>query len=261
MRILMIGDIVGRAGRKAVKETLTTIRQELKLDMIVANGENAAGGNGITCEIAKDLFGLGVDVITSGNHIWDKKEIIPYIDREPRLLRPANYPSGTPGKGVGVYDINGIKVGIINLSGRVYLPSLDCPFRAADELINSICQQTNIILVDFHAEATSEKVALSWYLDGRVSAVVGTHTHIQTADERVLPGGTAYITDLGMTGPLNSVIGVKVDLVLQKFTTQMPVRFEVAEGPYQFNAVVVEVDDQTGKAGSIDRIYNIDYSG
>lgn len=261
MRILLIGDIVGRAGRKAVKETLTTIRQELKLDMIVANGENAAGGNGITCEIAKDLFGFGVDVITSGNHIWDKKEIIPYIDREPRLLRPANYPSGTPGKGVGVYDINGIKVGIINLSGRVYLPSLDCPFRAADELINSICQQTNIILVDFHAEATSEKVALSWYLDGRVSAVVGTHTHIQTADERVLPGGTAYITDLGMTGPLHSVIGVKVDLVLQKFITQMPVRFEVAEGPYQFNAVVVEVDDQTGKAGSIDRIYNVEYSG
>lgn len=260
MRILLIGDIVGRAGRKAMKETLTTIRQELKLDMIVANGENAAGGNGITGEIAKDLFGFGVDVITSGNHIWDKKEIIPYIDREPRLLRPANFPSGTPGKGVGVYDINGIKVGIINLSGRVYLPSLDCPFRAADELINSICQQTNIILVDFHAEATSEKVALSWYLDGRVSAVVGTHTHIQTADERVLPGGTAYITDIGMTGPRNSVIGVKVDLVLQKFTTQMPVRFEVAEGPYQFNAVVIEVDNQTGKAVSIDRIYNVEYS-
>lgn len=261
MRILMIGDIVGRAGRKAVKETLTTIRQELKLDMIVANGENAAGGNGITGEIARDLFGFGVDVITSGNHIWDKKEIIPYIDREPRLLRPANYPPGTPGKGVGVYKINGINVGIINLSGRVYLPSMDCPFRMADELINSICQQTNIILVDFHAEATSEKVALGWHLDGRVSAVVGTHTHIQTADERVLPGGTAYITDMGMTGPYNSVIGVKVDLVLQKFTTQMPVRFEVAEGPYQFNAVVIEVDDETGKAESIDRIYNVEYSG
>ncbi|MDT3699673.1 MAG: TIGR00282 family metallophosphoesterase [Thermincola sp.] len=261
MRILMIGDIVGRSGRKAVRETLTTIRQELKLDMIVANGENAAGGNGITCEIAKDLFGFGVDVITSGNHIWDKKEILSYIDREPRLLRPANYPSGTPGKGVGVYDINGCKVGIINLSGLVYMPNLDCPFRMCDELINSICHETKIILVDFHAEATSEKAALSWYLDGRASAVVGTHTHIQTADERVLPEGTAYITDIGMTGPYNSVIGVKIDLVLQKFKTQMPVRFEVAEGPYQFNAVVIEVNEETGKAISIERIFNIDYTG
>lgn len=261
MRILMIGDIVGRAGRKAVKETLTTIRQELKLDMIVANGENAAGGNGITGEIARDFFEFGVDVITGGNHIWDKKEITSYIDREPRLLRPANYPSGAPGKGVGVYKINGVNVGVINLSGRVYLSNMECPFRTADELINSIHEKTKIILVDFHAEATSEKVALGWHLDGKASAVVGTHTHIQTADERVLPGGTAYITDVGMTGPYNSVIGVKVDLVLQKFTTQMPVRFEVAEGPYQFNAVVIEVNDETGKAKSIDRVYNIEYSG
>lgn len=259
MRILMIGDIVGRSGRKAVMETLTTIRQELKLDIIVANGENAAGGNGITSEIAKDLFGFGVDIITSGNHIWDKKEIISYIDREPRLLRPANYPSGTPGKGVGVYNINGFTVGVINLSGRVYMPDLDCPFKMADVLINNMCQQTNIILVDFHAEATSEKVALSRYLDGRISAFVGTHTHIQTADEKILSGGTAYITDLGMTGPYNSVIGVKVDLVLHKFTTQMPVRFEVADGPYQFNAVVIEVDEETGKAESIDRVYNVEY--
>ena len=259
MRILMIGDIVGRSGRKAVMETLTTIRQELKLDIIVANGENAAGGNGITSEIAKDFFGFGVDIITSGNHIWDKKEIISYIDREPRLLRPANYPSGTPGKGVGVYNINGFTVGVINLSGRVYMPDLDCPFKMADVLINNMCQQTNIILVDFHAEATSEKVALSRYLDGRISAFVGTHTHIQTADEKILSGGTAYITDLGMTGPYNSVIGVKVDLVLHKFTTQMPVRFEVADGPYQFNAVVIEVDEETGKAESIDRVYNVEY--
>jgi len=259
LRILMIGDIVGRSGRKAVMETLTTIRQELKLDIIVANGENAAGGNGITSEIAKDLFGFGVDIITSGNHIWDKKEIISYIDREPRLLRPANYPSGTPGKGVGVYNINGFTVGVINLSGRVYMPDLDCPFKMADVLINNMCQQTNIILVDFHAEATSEKVALSRYLDGRISAFVGTHTHIQTADEKILSGGTAYITDLGMTGPYNSVIGVKVDLVLHKFTTQMPVRFEVADGPYQFNAVVIEVDEETGKAESIDRVYNVEY--
>ena len=259
MRILMIGDIVGRSGRKAVKETLQTIRQELKLDMIIANGENAAGGNGITCEIARDFFNFGVDVLTMGNHVWDKKEIIPYIDREPRIVRPANYPPGTPGSGVGVYNINGVKVGVINLSGRVYLSNLECPFRLADELIKDINNETKIIFVDFHAEATSEKVALGWYLDGRVSAVVGTHTHIQTSDERILPEGTAYITDVGMTGPYNSVLGVKTDLVLQKFTTQMPVRFEVAEGPYQFNAVVVEVDEETGKAESIDRVLNVEY--
>ncbi len=260
MRILMIGDIVGRSGRKAVKETLTTIRQELKLDMIIANGENAASGNGITSEIARELLNYGIDVLTMGNHVWDRKEAIPYIGKEPRILRPANYPPGTPGKGSGIYCVNGIDVGVVNLSGRVYLSNLECPFRLADELINGLHDKTNIICVDFHAEATSEKVALGWYLDGKVSAVVGTHTHIQTADERVLPGGTAYITDIGMTGPHDSVIGVKTDLVLQKFTTQMPVRFEVADGPYQFNAVVVEVDTETGKAESIERVYNVEYS-
>lgn len=259
MRILMIGDIVGRAGRKAVKETLTTIKQELKLDMIIANGENAAGGSGITIEIARDLFDFGVDVLTMGNHVWDKKEIVNFIDREPRIIRPANYPPGTPGQGVGIFEINGVNVGVINLSGRVYLSDLDCPFRMADELIKNIYNQTKVICVDFHAEATSEKVALGWYLDGKVSAVVGTHTHVQTADERILPEGTAYITDIGMTGPRNSVIGVKTDLVLTKFTTQMPVRFEVADGPYQFNAVVIEVDCETGKAESIERVYNVEY--
>ena len=259
MRILMIGDVVGRPGRKAVKETLQTIRQELKLDMIIANGENAAGGTGITSEIANDLFNYGVDVLTMGNHVWDKKDIIPYIEKEQKILRPANYPPGTPGRGSGIYFINSFEVGVINLSGRIYLSDLDCPFRLADEHIENIYKKTKIILVDFHAEATSEKVALGWYLDGRVSAVVGTHTHVQTADERVLPNGTAYITDLGMTGPLNSVIGVKKELVLQKFTTQMPVRFEVADGSYQFNAVVVEVDENTGMAKGIERVHNIEY--
>lgn len=259
MRILMIGDIVGRAGRNAVKEQLGTIRQELNINMVVANGENAAGGNGITPDIARDLFSYGVDVLTMGNHVWDKKDIVPYIEKESKIVRPANYPPGTPGRGVGVFDINGHKVAVMNLSGRVYLSDLDCPFRKADELLAKVKDQANIILLDFHAEATSEKIAMGWYLNGRVSVVVGTHTHVQTADERILPEGTAYITDLGMTGPFNSVLGVKTDIILQKFTTQMPVRFEVADGPYQFNAVMVEIDEFTGMATSIERIYNIEY--
>lgn len=258
MRILIIGDIVGGPGRKAVQETLQTIRQELNIDMIIANGENAAGGTGITPPIAKDLFDYGVDVLTMGNHVWDKREILPYIDKEPRIVRPANYPPGTPGQGSAVYTINGVKVGVINVSGRVFMPSLDCPFRTVDRLVNALKAETNIIIVDFHAEATSEKIALGWYLDGRVSAVVGTHTHVQTADEKVLPSGTGYITDLGMTGPVNSVIGVKTELVMDMFVAQMPKRFEVAESPYQFNAVVVEVEDDTGRAKSIERIFNLE---
>ncbi len=256
MRILMIGDIVGRPGRRAVRQTLETIRQELKIDMIVANGENAAGGNGITADVASEIYKYGVDVLTMGNHVWDKKEIISYIEKDPRMLRPANYPSGSPGRGAAIYNINGTDVGIVNLSGRVYLSNLDCPFRAADEILERMSGQTKIILVDFHAEATSEKVALGWYLDGKVSAVLGTHTHIQTGDERILPKGTAYITDVGMTGPRNSVIGVKSHLVLEKFLTQMPVRFEVADGPYQFNAVVIDIENETGRASSIRRIFN-----
>jgi len=256
LRILMIGDIVGRPGRRAVRQTLETIRQELKIDMIVANGENAAGGNGITADVASEIYKYGVDVLTMGNHVWDKKEIISYIEKDPRMLRPANYPSGSPGRGAAIYNINGTDVGIVNLSGRVYLSNLDCPFRAADEILERMSGQTKIILVDFHAEATSEKVALGWYLDGKVSAVLGTHTHIQTGDERILPKGTAYITDVGMTGPRNSVIGVKSHLVLEKFLTQMPVRFEVADGPYQFNAVVIDIENETGRASSIRRIFN-----
>jgi len=255
----MIGDIVGRPGRKAIKDTLASIRQELRLDMIIANGENAAGGTGITGSIAEELFKNGVDVLTTGNHVWDKKEIVPYIDNEPRILRPGNYPPGTPGRGYGVFDIKGVRVGVINISGRVYLSDLDCPFRLADRYIENISGETNVIIVDFHAEATSEKVAMGLYLDGKVSLVAGTHTHVQTADERLLPNGTAYITDLGMTGPLHSVIGVKSNLAIQKFITQMPVRFEVADGPYQFNAIMVEVEEENGKAVNIQRIFNIEY--
>lgn len=257
MRILIIGDIVGRPGRIAVKETLPDLLNEMKIDFIVANAENAAGGNGITRETALELLNCGVNVLTMGNHVWDKKEIYTFIEKEHRIVRPANYPPGTPGVGVRVFLTgDNIKVGVINLSGRIFLSNLDCPFRAADRLIEEIRRETPVIIIDFHAEATSEKIALGTYLDGRVSAVVGTHTHVQTADETILPEGTGYITDLGMTGPRNGVIGVKKELVLEKFLTQMPVRFEVAEGPYQFNAVVVDVDELTGACRDIRRIFN-----
>lgn len=256
LRILMIGDIVGRPGRKAVKEAIRNYQKKYQLDFVIANGENAAGGVGLTREIADELFANGVDFITMGNHTWDKKDIIQFIDHEPRLIRPANYPPGTPGKGHAVIRLNkGLRIGIINISGRVFLPPLDCPFRTADELVKEISRETPVIIVDFHAEATSEKVAFGWYLDGRVTAVIGTHTHIQTSDERILPGGTAYITDVGMTGPRDSVLGVDKDLVLQKFLTQMPVRFEVAEGIAQLNALLLDVDESTGKTIKVQRIY------
>jgi len=255
LRVLMIGDIVGRPGRKAVREKVKAYRQKYKLDFVIANGENAAGGVGLTREIADELYAAGVDFITMGNHTWDKKEIFTFIDHEPSIVRPANYPPGTPGMGSAVVRINKVnKIGIINLAGRVFLPALDCPFRAADEIVNKMRKETTLIFVDFHAEATSEKIAMGYYLDGRVSAVVGTHTHVQTSDERILPGGSAYITDVGMTGPRDSVLGVQTDLVIQKFITQLPVRFEVAEGVAQLNGVLLELDENTGKAISIERI-------
>jgi metallophosphoesterase (TIGR00282 family) len=217
--------------------------------MVIANGENAAGGNGITRAVAAELFGAGVDVITTGNHVWDQKEALELLDEEARILRPANYPAGTPGQGWQVYRTrSGRAVAIVNLAGRVFQADLDCPFRLAHALVEEIRPRTPIILIDFHAEATSEKQAFAWYMDGRVSAVVGTHTHVQTSDARVLPGGTAYITDLGMTGPRDSVIGVKKELVIRKFLTQMPVRFEVAGGAVQMDGVVIDVDAETGRA-------------
>lgn len=259
MRILLIGDIVGRPGRLAIKETLSGIKAELKIDFVVANGENAAGGIGITREIALELLNYGVNVLTMGNHVWDKKEVFSFIEKEPRIVRPANYPPGLPGTGARVFlTAGGDKVGVINLSGRVFLANLDCPFRTADRLVEEISKETSVILVDFHAEATSEKIALGHYLDGRVSAVVGTHTHVQTADEEILPEGTGYLTDLGMTGPRGGVIGVKKELILERFLTQKPVRHEVAEGLYQFNAAVVDIDEMTGRCREIRRIINFE---
>ncbi len=257
MRLLLIGDIVGRSGRRAVNVNLSGLRREFKLDLVIANGENAAGGKGITKEVAQELFSSGVDVLTMGNHVWNKREAYEYISRETRIVRPANYPPGVPGSGTGIYDTPcNIKVGVINLAGRVFMPAIDCPFRKADEIVPKVKEKAQVVIVDFHAEATSEKVAMGWYLDGRVSAVVGTHTHVQTADERILPGGTAYITDLGMTGPMDSVIGVKKEIIIHKFITQIPQHFDVATGPFQFNGVVIEIDEDTGEAVSIERIIN-----
>lgn len=257
MRLLMIGDVVGRPGRRAVKVNVSGLRKEFGLDLVIANGENAAGGNGVTREVAMELFSSGIDVLTMGNHVWNKKEAYDYIDGESRIVRPANYPPGAPGAGSGVFETRGkVKVGVINLAGRVFLQALDCPFRKADELVEKMKDKARVVLVDFHAEATSEKVAMGWYLSGRVSAVVGTHTHVQTADERILPGGTAYLTDVGMTGPWNSVIGVKREIIIDKFVSQIPQRFEVAPGPFQFNAVLIDIDDITGEALAIRRIQN-----
>lgn len=223
---------------------------------MVVNGENAAAGFGLTLDIVREFFDLGVDVITSGNHIWDKKEIFEHLDREPRLLRPANYPPGLPGRGSGVYSTAaGIPVGIVNLEGRVFMNNLECPFRCADALIEDLRHQTPIILVDFHAEATSEKVAMGHYLNGRVSAVVGTHTHVQTADEQILSGGTAYLTDAGMTGSLDAVIGIRKELAIERFLTQLPVRFEVAKKDPVLCGVLFTIDEDTGRAQAVQRIF------
>jgi len=255
MRILFLGDIIGEPGRNAVKVLLPELRLEFKPDFVIANGENSAHGFGITPKILEDLLLSEIDVITSGNHIWDKKEVMQIIDSEPRLLRPANYPPGVAGIGFRVYTaVNGLKVGVLNLEGRVYLSNIDCPFRAAKEAVNILKKETNIIVIDFHAEITSEKNALAYYLDGEVSAVFGTHTHVQTADERILAHGTAFITDAGMCGSVDSVIGMKKELALQRFLYDIPVRFEVATANVKVHGVFVEIDDASGKAVSITRI-------
>ena len=245
----MIGDAVGQTGRQAVAVLLPKLRRELEVDLVVANGENAAAGRGLTPAIADDLFQAGVDVITSGNHIWDHKEIIPHLDRPIPILRPLNYPAGAPGRGVLEQD----GVTVMNLQGRVFMGNIDCPFKAADEALSKI-PANSVIIVDMHAEATSEKVAMGWYLDGRVSAVLGTHTHVGTVDARILPRGTAFVCDVGMTGARDSVIGDVVDNVLQRFLTGMPVRLEVATGPAILNAVLVEVDEGSGRARHIERV-------
>ena len=255
MRILFVGDIVGRPGRLALRERLGRLIDTNSIDLVVANGENAAAGLGLTVDVADELFSLGIDVMTTGNHIWDKKDILDLLDSDDRLLRPDNYPGDAPGSGAGIYrTAGGIAVGVINLEGRVFMKNLDCPFQAADRLVEQIRQTTPIILVDFHAEATSEKAALGWHLEGRVSAVVGTHTHVQTADERVLPQGTAYISDVGMTGSRDGVIGMRREQVVEKFLSQRPTRFEISKKDPAINAVIIEIDEDTGRALQIDRV-------
>lgn len=257
MKILFIGDIFGHPGRRATKETLPSLIEEFSPELILANGENAAAGFGITPPLVEELLEMGIAVLTSGNHLWDKKEILPYLadHADGRLLRPANYPSEAPGRGLHLGKTrSGVEYAVMNLQGRVFMPSLECPFRAADALLAEIPPSAKIRLLDFHAEATSEKVALGWYLDGRVTAVIGTHTHIPTADECVLPKGTAYITDVGMSGPYDSVIGVEKEAIIKKFMSQIPARFEVAKGDPRLSAVVIEADPETGRAISIQRV-------
>ena len=254
MKLLFIGDIFGHAGRKIVADHVKDIREAQGIDVVIANGENSAAGFGITPNIADELFGYGIDVMTSGNHIWDKKDIYEYFKRQPRLLRPANYPAGVPGEGIYIHETkSGARCAVMNLQGRVYMAQTDCPFRKADELLAALPADVKVRFLDFHAEVTSEKMAMGWYLDGRVSAIVGTHTHIPTADTRILPGGTAYQTDCGMTGPYDSVIGVEKETVLQKFLTALPVRMEPAKGGVELHSVIVEVDDATGKAIEVKR--------
>lgn len=255
MKILFIGDIVGRPGRQLVRDALPRLVAQHAIDLVIANAENAAAGFGLTPDVVAELFGAGVDVMTTGNHVWDKRDGLVCLDQEPALLRPDNYPVGAPGRGVGVYETAaGLPVAVINLQGRVFMGELDCPFRKADEILERLGPQQKIIFVDFHAEATSEKGALGAYLDGRVSAVVGTHTHVQTADERVLPGGTAFISDAGMTGARDSVIGIRKELSVQRFLTQMPVRYEIAKKDPVLCGVVVTINESTGKALNIERV-------
>lgn len=259
MKVLFIGDIMGEPGRRIISRLMPKMVADHSIDLVIGNGENVAGGFGITADLASELFEMGIAVLTLGNHAWDKKEIVDHIQHEPRLLRPANYPDGVPGRGSVVAETAGGKrVAVLQLMGRVFMPTLDCPFQAAEREIAELKKHTSAVIVDMHAEATSEKMAMGHFLDGRVTAVVGTHTHVQTADEQILANGTAYITDIGMTGPLHSVIGIKKELAIEKFLTHMPRRFEVAPGPAVFCAVLIELDAALGKAVSIQRIRVVD---
>jgi metallophosphoesterase (TIGR00282 family) len=256
VNVLFVGDIVGRPGRELVKRGLAALARARGADLVVANGENAAAGAGLTRESANDILQAGVHVITGGNHIWDRRELLQFIDHEPRIVRPANYPAGTPGRGSTlVRTAAGTAVGVINVMGRVFLATIDDPFAAAErEIVALRAAGARVIIVDMHAETTSEKIALSWFLDGRVTAVIGTHTHVQTADERILPGGTACLTDAGMTGPHDGVIGMERDAVIARFRTGLPVRFEPASGDLRLNGVIVTADDDTGSATGIERL-------
>ncbi|TFG90928.1 MAG: TIGR00282 family metallophosphoesterase [Syntrophobacterales bacterium] len=255
MKVLFIGDIVGKPGRIAVKILLPGIVGDYGVDIVIANCENAAWGFGVTRKVVDELYGSDIDILTSGNHIWDKKETAEFIGDYETLVRPANYPAGTPGRGsVIVHNGSGTSLGVLNLEGRVFMKPLDCPFRVAEREIAALKDKTDIIIVDIHAEATSEKEALGWFLDGRVSAVLGTHTHVQTADEQVLPRGTAYITDVGMTGPFDSILGIKKEVSLERFLTLLPNRYDVAKGDVRLQGVLIDIDDTTGRALSIERL-------
>ncbi len=264
MRILFIGDIVGSPGREIVKERLADIVAQQQADLVIANCENAASGFGITPRLAEELLAAGVEVLSGGNHIWDRKEIFDYIPREPRLLRPANFPDGTPGSGLYLGAAkNGAKYAVLNLQGRVFMTPIDCPFRVADRELARIPADVGVVIVDIHAEASSEKMAMGWYLDGRVTAVIGTHTHVPTADEQILPGGTAFISDVGMTGPHAGIIGMDRDAIIKKFLDGLPARFDVAEGDIQMNAVLIVADvtaaNGSRRARSIERLrYRLD---
>jgi 2',3'-cyclic-nucleotide 2'-phosphodiesterase len=254
MHILFVGDIFASPGRRIVADHLRDIVATNAIDLVIANGENSAGGFGITPAIAEELLAMGIDVLTTGNHIWDKREVYDYFAQQPRLLRPANYANGLPGKGVIIVKArNGADCAVINMQGRTYMPATDDPFRKMDQILGELDGSVKVRFVDFHAELTSEKMAMGWYLDGRVSAVIGTHTHIPTADTRILPGGTAYQTDAGMTGPYLSVIGVDTEVILRRFLTSLPVRMEPAKGGAELHSVIVQVDDATGKALAIRR--------
>jgi hypothetical protein len=254
MKLLFVGDVVGSPGRDMIKEYLPKLKKKFRPSLTIVNGENAAHGKGLTQKIYHELIQAGAQVITMGNHTWDKREIFEFIEEVPHLIRPANFPEGTPGEGITYIKADRKEVAVINLQGRTFLAPIDCPFKKADELIEEARKRTPIIFVDFHAEATSEKQAMGWYLDGKASAVVGTHTHVQTADERILDHGTAFITDVGMTGPYDGILGVEREAVIKRFLTSLPVRFEVTEGKAQLSAVVVDINDKTGNASKIERI-------
>ncbi len=256
MRVLVVGDVVGAPGRETLKRCIPLAREQHQIDVCIANGENAAGGFGLTAQTAEEMFASGVDVITTGNHIWDKREFRSYLEQSDRVLRPANYPPGTPGKGVGIFSVDGLSVGILNIMGRVFMPTVDDPFRVSRTLVDELREETKVIIVDMHAEATSEKMALARFLDGQVSLVFGTHTHVQTSDEQILAGGTAYLTDVGMTGPSDGVIGMEASTVIDRFLNTPSERFSVAKsGPRQFCAAVATIDQASGHATEIKRIF------
>ncbi len=256
INILFIGDINGKPGRNCIKTLLPVLIKDKKIDFTIANAENTAGGFGLTYETFKEIKGCGIDVLTMGNHTWDNKDIFTFIQKESTLLRPANLPPDVPGMGYGIFPLknSNVKIGVINLNGRIFMDPAECPFRTAEKIVNEIRQTTPVIIVDIHAEATSEKQAMGFFLDGKVSAVIGTHTHVQTADERILSGGTGFITDVGMTGPLDSVIGVKKEIIIRRFLTGLPEKFEISNSDIHLNGVILNIDETTGKSQNIERI-------